>query len=102
MEHKAGMVDVANKRCEMCTKQLVFNMEGEGTARLCGDHKDIDMVDVRASGARGGYKEASILLFIKTIQCHANVNTPVVPSNHRSTWRVRRLASAVTTRRQVW
>ena len=46
-DHKEdGMVNVKNKRCEMCDKRPNFNMEGEITARFCMEHKVDGMVNV--------------------------------------------------------
>lgn len=42
-----GMVDVSSKRCELCTKFPNWNDPGEITTRMCGDHREPDMVIVR-------------------------------------------------------
>lgn len=46
-----GMVDAQNKRCEQagCSKQPLFNFEGEDMARFCVQHKVQGMVDVNNS-----------------------------------------------------
>ncbi len=48
-DKKDGMIDVKNKRCEHenCTKQPIYNKEGETKAIFCFKHKKDSMVDVK-------------------------------------------------------
>ena len=47
IEHRSPeMVDVRNKKCELCKKRPNYNIHGEKKGRFCADHKTSEMVDV--------------------------------------------------------
>ena len=48
VEHKeSGMVDVKNKKCELCEVIPHFNTRGEKKGRFCVEHREPGMVDVK-------------------------------------------------------